>query len=217
MSEFALENTGLFAGIAEDLLAGKFICRYTNEAAYRHLSDETNFEGMDGFLRRLNRRLRSSEDGLVFYAAYTDVDSQERRSSIKNQFRVTITQIEPLVRWLGITMSAQRTNIPLEPGSQISEGEMLMAIEAAPALADELHLLASGPFFKTKQDTAKQQLGKLLDMLCEQGYLKKNNQKGSQYTATGKWSYLYEVMAFIAEHEHIDISHNPETQQELIQ
>lgn len=216
MNDIPREATGLFANLAEDLLAGKFICPFTQEAGHRYLSDAVYFEGMDGFLRRLGRRLRRTEDAQVFYAAFTDIESPERRQAIKQQFKTTIAQIEPLVRWLSITMAAQRVSTPLEPGGQILEGNLLSAIEAAPALADELHLLASGAFFKTKQDAAKQQLARLLEQLCELGYLHRNSPKGSQYTATGKWSYLYEVMAFIAEHEHLDVSLSGEAQQELI-
>jgi hypothetical protein len=203
--------------ISLSLLQGRFICKHTAPAAFLFLSDETNFMAVHQYLSRMGIGLRRSADGEVVYAAYLDADSQERRTAISQQFRETINYIEPLVGWLGLVMACQHSTTTISPGDVIKEGALLSSIECAPALVDELSRLSSMSYFKVRTPSTKAQLSKMLEVLCEHGYLAAEQAKGSVYVATGKWSYFYEVMAFIAEHEHIDVAPEATPQQELLQ
>ena len=55
----------------------------------------------------------------------------------------------------------------------------------------------------------------VLAKLVDQGYLLRNTATGSLFTATGKWSYLYDVLEFIHTHETIS-AENDESREEQV-
>jgi hypothetical protein len=112
-------------------------------------------------------------------------------------------------------MSAMQMDQPIITGAVIRQGELLSAIEMTPALADDLAIIVrSGPFKTTKQ-APKEQLNHLLNVLVNEGWLASTAPHSSVYQATGRWSYLFEVMEFIATHEAITIGQDKEEQQAL--
>lgn len=206
-----------FGGICLSLLKGGFICRHSADAAFHYLSDEANFLDMHRYLSRMGMGLRRTDDGEAIYAAYLDADSSDRRTAISKQFRQTINSLSPLVKWLQLVMACLGSSSTIAQGDVVKEGALLSSIEGAPALTAELNRISAMPPFSVKVTAPKLQLSKVMQMLVEMGYLKRAQEKGSVYVATGKWSYFYEVLDFIAEHEHIDVLPEEQSQQELLQ
>lgn len=199
------------------LLRGEFVCRHASDSVFHFLSDEANFDAVNVYLGRLGIGLRRTADGETIYAAYLDADSPDRRNAIRQQFRETINHLAPLAEWLELVMAGQRSSATLHPGDIVRESILLAAIEGAPALSASLTKLSAGALFKVKNPAPKVQISKVLEILCNLGYLKAQQANGSTYVATGRWSYFYEVMDFIAEHERIDVApQQPDLQQDML-
>lgn len=203
-----MNDSGLFADIIEKLLAGVFLCEYAHEAETVYLLNPTHRQDVENYLLRINRRLCKTQDSLAFYCAYTTTESPAYRSQIRAQFNEVINDLEPLVRWLNLCQSTDRNARPLTPGDQVKESVLLAAIENTSAVTDELAKLSHSTLLKNNQSTPKGQLSAILRKLCDNGYLIANSPNGSQFTATGKWSRLYDLMAFISSHEQLEQSEN---------
>lgn len=187
--------------ILEKLLCGGFICEYTNEAAYEYLKRDTYREDIDQLLNRMSRKLVTTSDKCAFYSVYTAVTSPERRQDIKGQFKETINSLEPFLRWVKLVMSALQKDITIQPGDIIRQGELLSAIEITEALKDDLARITAGGVFDTRKTGVKDRLNSVFNELVKREYLVKQSSAGTLYIATGKWSYLYEVLEFIHTHE----------------
>lgn len=202
----SVEQSEEFGRIVESLLAQEFICQYKDEIAYDYLSSETYRDNVDRFLRKIGRCLRQTEDKSTYYCAYLDIDSSTVRKHLSKEFKTTINELEPLCRWLSLIMSATQRDAPISPGDALRQGEILSGIEHAAALEEDLALIVrSGPF-ASKKDKVSDQLDHVLNALNEQGYLHRSSPSSSIYIATGKWSYLFEVLEFIHTHEEIATS-----------
>jgi len=214
--EMSIEQSQEFGRIIESLLAQEFICQYTDEIAYEYLSSETYRDNVDRFLRKIGRCLRQTEDRNTYYCAYLNIDSSTVRKHLSQQFKMTINELEPLCRWLSLIMSATQRDAPISPGDALRQGEILSGLENAPALVDDLALIVrSGPF-ASKKDKVSDQLNHVLNALDDQGYLQRSSPSSSIYIATGKWSYLFEVLEFIHTHEEIGrVSQNEEQNGEV--
>jgi len=205
------QESNLFASTVEKLLQGQCLCQYSTEAEYYYLVDSIKYKEVEHYLQRINRKLCSTQDNVAFFAAY--MHAENHSSMIRSQFSEVINDLEPLVRWLNLCQSAGKNERPLLAGDQVKESVLLAAIEDAPLLGDELAKLSNSTLFKNIQSQARGQLSALLRKLCDNGYLIQNAKSSTQFTATGKWSRLYDLMSFIASHEHLD-EESPE-QQEL--
>ena len=169
------------------------------------MRSESQRQSVNDYLRRIRRTLRQTDDGVAWYAASQETEQPETRKRLQKQFAEVIQQLEPLTRWLALLMSAQSTDAPVSPGELVKEGALLSRIEDSAPLADELAQLVKLPLFSSTHSSAKGQLGAVLASLCSTGYLLRNSETGSVYIATGKWSYLFEVMEFIASHEALEV------------
>ncbi|MCP5409579.1 MAG: ATP-binding protein [Chromatiaceae bacterium] len=104
----------------------------------------------------------------------------------------------------------------LQAGEELRTSALIDAIEQAPALADELKHLSATRLFKNNQSTPKGQLEAILNRLVDRGYLVTRDRTKSRYIATGQWSRLYDLLAFIQAHEQIDIEPEPYDQQVVL-
>jgi len=212
------QREDLFSEIIESLLAGHFICAITDELAFEYLAKEVYREDLDTYLKKIGRRLQTSSSGDVCYCAYNTIHSSSRRTAVKEQFAQTINALEPLVRWLKLAMSALQKDATLQPGDILRQGELLSAIELTQTLTDDLAKITRTGLFATTREAPRDQLNHLLNKLVESGYFKQNEPKASTYIATGKWSYLYDVLEFIHTHEDLGMDDDKpdEEQQELM-
>lgn len=206
----------IFSSLIEKLLAGDVICEITAEPLYRYLEDSVHQQEVDSYLRRIGRVLRSTQDRYGYYSAYRDLSSSSVKLQIKRQFSEAMNDLEPLVRWLRLAVSAEKAGAPLQPGDTLRGSELLEAIENAPALVDELDRLSRTKLFGNASTGPKKQLDSILKRLCDNGYLVTRGTSGSVFIATGKWSRLYEILQFIAVHEHLDSEEDAPEQSELL-
>jgi hypothetical protein len=211
------DSEDLFSSVIEALLSGAFICRYTDEVSYEYLSAEVYRQEVNAYLSKIGRCVAHTSSEDVFYCAFQSIEGGSRKAAIKEQFSETINTLEALVRWLKLTMSALQKESPLQPGDYLSQGDVLTAIEQTQTLSDDLmKITRSGPFF-TKHDVPRDQLNYLMNKLAESGYLRATDPKASTYIATGRWSYVYDVLEFIHTHENLgsDEDAADDDQQEL--
>ena len=204
-----------FSSLMEKLLAGDVICEATAEPFYKYLKDPIHEKNVDEYLRRIGRVLRSTPDCSGYYAAYRDLSSPSVKQQIKKQFSEAMNDLEPLVRWLRLAVSAEKAGAPLQPGDTLRGSELLEAIENAPALGNELDRLSKTRLFSNSSTGPKKQLDSILKRLCDNGYLVTKGTSGSVFIATGKWARLYELLQFIATHEQLDSNEDVPEQQEL--
>jgi hypothetical protein len=198
----SIPNT-LFNQVVESLLVQKFICQITDPAGFEYLSMPAHYEDVNLYLVRLGRCIRSTADGAAFYCAYSNVDGENRVKDHKQQFRDTINSLEPLCRWLQFVMTCEQKDSTIAPGDLIRQGELLSQIEVSSPLQEKLEHITRSGLFRTTKEAPKDQLNVVLSELEKMGYLVRQSPNGSLYTATGKWSYLYEVLSFIASHEDV--------------
>lgn len=211
-----MSDSGLFAEIIEKLITGSVLCEVAHEAEYQYLLVPAKFQDVDSYLERMNRRLRQTQDNLAFYCAYKHLDKGDYRHRVRAEFGMVVNDLDPLVRWLNLCLALDKNARPLTLGTQVKESQLLAAIEHSNAITDELAKLSHSSLLRNTQTSAKGQLSAILRKLCEHGYLIANSSRGSQYTATGKWSRLYELMAFISSHEQLESTNSSEQQEMLV-
>mgnify|MGYP003664079207 FL=1 len=205
-----------FSQVIEKLLTGEIICEVTEEQLYKYLNDPSNQKDVDSYLRRIGRVLRSSQDSSGYYAAYRDISNPSVKLQIKKKFSEAINDLEPLIRWLRLASSAEKSGAPIKPGDTLRGSELLQAIESAPSLVDELDRLSRTKLFSNTSAGSKKQLDSILKRLCDNGYLVARGASGSVFIATGKWARLYETLQFIASHEQLDSEEGAPEQAEIL-
>lgn len=204
----------LFTATIEKLLAGHFICPYSDEFAFEQLNRDSYRSQINSYLEKIGRTLAATGNRGAYYAVYTSVQSNERRRSVRSQFRDIMNDMEPLNRWLKLIMSALSRDSSIQPGDILRQSELLGALENSQPLIDDLSLITRTGTFQTRKSSAAEQVSVILEKLTEKGYLNRPP-NGLLYTATGKWDYFYEVAEFIATHEKFDQDVPDEEQVEL--
>lgn len=215
MSNTATQDT--FAILLTKLLSGEFICEYSAEPLYNYLQDPNMLHNVDDYLRKIGRALSQTQDSTTYFAIFRNINDPSVKAQIRKHYSELINDLEPLVRWLRLALSAEKTGNPIQPGDTLRESDLIRAIENAPALVDELERLSRTRLFNNSATGAKKQLDAILRRLSERGYLISTGASGAVFIATGKWGRLYEELAFIASHEQLDELEDEfdETQKEM--
>ncbi len=199
-----LSNSGQ---VIEHLLRGDFICRTSNEEAWRHLKSPANRALVEDYLSKLNRTVcvvGTDSDSDVFFCGYIQLgDAEKRQLSI--QFKDIYNALSPLIEWLVLVQEASSQDAPLIEGSPVRLNELQSMIEDTPAFKEQLTRISHYHFFGSTSVDIDKQLKQVFKRLCEQGYLLKPNHEKQIYIATGKLDYLYEVIHFINEAEDLKL------------
>ncbi len=206
----------LFTATIESLLGGKVICEISNDELFAYISNEIHRDDISHYLHRIGRILKTTSDGIGFYAAYNTLDDAETTLKVKHQFNEYINDLEPLVRWLRLTLSSDSSGTPLRAGDTIRYSDLLQAIDNAPTLEAELATISKSGSLMNNSTGARKQLESVLNKLCDKDYLVKTGTTGSVFTATARWSLLYEVLQFISTHEQIELEDESQLQQEML-
>lgn len=193
--------------VIERLLSGAFICRTTDEEAWRFLKNAANREQVDDYLGTLNRSVAAvggSSESDVFFCGYRQLGEDERRF-IGQQFRDVCNALTPLVEWLVLVQEAGAQDAPLTEGAALRLNELQTIIEDTPALREQLARISHYRLFGSSSSSVDGQVKQVFKRLCELGYLTRPNPDKQIYLGTGKLDYLYEVMRFIDESERLEL------------
>lgn len=198
--------------VIERLLQGAFICRTSDEEAWRFLKTPANREQVDDYLATLNRTVATVGGGSeadVFYCAYRQLGDDERRV-VGQQFRDVSNALTPLVEWLLLVQQAGAQDAPLTEGSAIRLTELQSIVEDTPAFREQLARISHYRLFGSTSSSVDAQIKQVFKRLCELGYLLRPNPEKQIYLGTGKLDYLYEVIRFIDEAEGLALEERAE-------
>ncbi|WP_298772531.1 hypothetical protein [uncultured Shewanella sp.] len=205
------------SAVIESLLRGEFICRTTNEEAWRALQNAATRERIEAYLNQINRTLSTAAEGDVFFCGYLQLGEKEQKV-ISGQFKTICTSLTPLVEWLVLVQESSGQDAPLTQGATIRLTELQERIEDTPAFREQLARISHYRLFGSTSSQTDVQLKLVFKRLVELGYLIKPNSEKQIYMATGKLDYLYEVIRFIDETESLSLEAQAETatQQDLL-
>jgi hypothetical protein len=200
--------------LLEQLLAGAFICRVSDEDAFRHVSDEQTQHDINHYLRPLNRRLVSNDDNSVYFLAYHELN-KTAREHLSSQFSQTVQSLLPLLEWLQLVQETLGRDSAITAGDTIKLQEFVLRTEDNQSLRQRLNQLAADRFFNSQSDALDNQVKLIFRRLKEHGYLLQPHHDRQYYIVTGKIDYLMDVIRFIRDEEHLPVDDTP-TQQALL-
>jgi len=207
MTETAIVGTG---AIIERLLKGEFICRTTDEEAWRSLKNPATKDRVETYLNQINRTIGSAGEGEVFFCGYLQLGDEERKV-VSTQFRDICNALIPLVEWLVLVQESSGQDAPLSEGAAVRLTELQTRIEDTPAFREQLAKISHYRLFGSTSSNVDNQIKLVFKRLVELGYLTRPNTEKQIFIATGKLDYLYEVIRFIDETEGLSLEAQAET------
>lgn len=194
--------------LLEKLLAGQFVCAITDEEQFTKLQRGEVRDGVDEYLKPLNRRVASNDDDSVYFLAYRDIDDPAREH-LKQQLGAVISSLLPLLEWLTYVQEAMGSDGILTAGDTLKLQELMVKTEDNPSLRQRLQNLASDKFFGSSADSVDAQAKLVARRLVEHGYLMQPHTNRLYFTVTGKIDYLLELVRFIKDEENIPLDDSP--------
>ncbi|MGO2009506.1 condensin complex protein MksE [Vreelandella alkaliphila] len=190
--------------LLERLLAGEFVCAISDDNAFRHLTNEETRDAIDDYLRPLNRRLASNDEGSVYFLAWRQLN-EAAREQLSRQLNDTVNSLLPLLEWLQLVQEALGRDTLAAPGDVLKPAEFSAKCEDNQSLRERLERLATDSFFGSQSDQLDAQVKQLFKRLKEHGYLLQPHAERQVFVVTGKIDYLIEVVRFIRDEENLPI------------
>lgn len=187
----------MFKQLIPDLLAGKFICAYTDHEAFHYLSDADKYEEVDDYLAKIGLKLSTTRHGGAFFCAHIDINSEEKKAA-KVTFKDIKHNLRPLVGFLDLLMRTMQRDDLLVAGALIEVTPMMNIIAGNPSFCNELRSLATQASITDSTDHRR--LIKLLEKFKNNGYLNLVNSDREIYCVTGKIEYIQQVIEFLMEY-----------------
>lgn len=204
-----------FGPLLERLLAGEFICAVSDEGAFRRLQDEEVRERLDAYLRPLNRRLATNEEGTVYFLAWHTLD-EAAREQLSRQLGETVASLLPLLEWLQLVQEALGRDGPPAPGDVLKPADFSSRCEDHQGLRERLERLATDPYFGSQSDQLDAQLKQVFKRLKEHGYLLQPHADRQYYLVTAKIDYLLDLTRFIRDEENLPVEDQAPSAQERL-
>ena len=201
--------------LLERLLAGEFICAVSDEGAFRRLQDDETRERIDAYLRPLNRRLASNDEGSVYFLAWRVLD-EAAREQLSRQLGETVASLLPLLEWLQLVQETLGRDGPAAPGEVLEPADFSSRCEDNQGLRERLERLASDPFFGSQSDQLDAQLKQVFKRLKEHGYLLQPHADRQYYLVTAKIDYLIDLARFIRDEENLPVDDQAPSGQESL-
>ncbi|MDX5978633.1 condensin complex protein MksE [Vreelandella alkaliphila] len=190
--------------LLERLLAGEFVCAVSDDNAFRHLTNDETRDAIDDYLRPLNRRLASNDEGSVYFLAWRQLN-EAAREQLSRQLSDTVNSLLPLLEWLQLVQEALGRDTLAAPGDVLKPAEFSAKCEDNQSLRERLERLATDSFFGSQSDQLDAQVKQLFKRLKEHGYLLQPHTERQVFVVTGKIDYLIEVVRFIRDEENLPI------------
>ncbi|PXX97708.1 condensin complex protein MksE [Halomonas sp. LBP4] len=190
--------------LLERLLAGQFICAVSDEAAFRRLQDDEIREQLDAYLRPLNRRLATNDEGSVYFLAWRQLND-DAREQLSRQLGDTVNSLLPLLEWLQLVQEALGRDGLAAPGDVLKPADFSSRCEDNQGLRERLERLATDPFFGSQSDQLDAQIKQVFKRLKEHGYLLQPHADRQYFVVTAKIDYLIDLTRFIRDEEHLPV------------
>ncbi|MCC5854173.1 MAG: hypothetical protein JJU10_00635 [Idiomarina sp.] len=201
--------------LVERLLSGQFVCAVTAPEDFARLQDETILQALNDYLRPLNRRIATSQDGSVFFLAWCEL-TPELRDQLRAQFQVTLNSLLPLLDWMQLVQEVLGKDSTVAPGDTLKLHEFVQKTEDHQGLRQRFSQLASDRFFNSQAEALDAQVKTVFRRLKEHGYLEQPHAERQFYVVTGKVDYLLELIRFIRDEENLPVD-DTTAQEELWQ
>ncbi len=202
--------------LLERLLAGDFICAVSDDTAFRRLQGEATRERLDAYLRPLNRRLATNEEGSVYFLAWRQLD-EAARDQLSRQLAETVGSLLPMLEWLQLVQEALGRDGPVSPGDVLKPADFSSRCEDNQGLRERLERLATDPFFGSQSEQLDAQIKQVFKRLREHGYLRQPHADRQYFVATAKIDYLIDLVRFIRDEEQLPVDDQaPEAQERLL-
>lgn len=182
----------------KQLAAGEFVCNVRFPDEFDVLSSPEGRQKATEWLSAIGCRLAQlGEDGAFFMAYdYLDVEAKGR---VREELRGLRDRLQPVVSFLETLRQAQSRGAQLQPGDEIVHSEVMEAVRLS-ALVERRLAEMKDVHGSRANESASDRLGRILDILGQEGYLVLTNENFKTYRVTGKITYLYQLLAFMAEH-----------------
>jgi hypothetical protein len=188
----------------ELLLAGEYLCpvRYPDEFNALDSSDDLCGRVSD-WLGHMDRRLaRVGEDGAFFMAPakFTDKVTSRIRAELRD-FRDTYG---PAVRMLDFIRQTNPENVMCSLGERIQLVDLESAVNGSTTLGSQLRNLLDVIHGGNARISDRENLHRLMEHLCKDGYVILLDRSTDTYQITGKVEQLYAALSFLDDHKVIE-------------
>ena len=201
--------------LLERLLSGAFVCKVSDEEAFRHLQDEATRDAINEYLQPLNRRLASNPDASVWFLAWRELTT-DAREQLSNQLSQIWNSLMPLLEWMQLVQEALGRDTVLTAGEILKPAEFVLRSEDNHSLRERLNRLAADRFFNSQSDDLGNQVKQIFRRLKEQGYLVQPHADRQYFYVTGKIDYLLDLVRFIRDEENLPIEDEAPQQEALL-
>jgi hypothetical protein len=191
--------------LLEKLLAGQFICQFTNDTAFNHLLTKQGRVQVNNAMSSLERELVQLPNDGAFYLSLISPDKKADQISIRKHFEALRDKIEPVISFLVFVSRAKPEFGILSPGQVVRFSDLLNVITHTDQHIKQLNKLVTMFPFKTSKQGTEEKLKAVINGMISEGLLVEKNEDGLIYQVTGKLDYIHNVLSFIAENENIDL------------
>lgn len=179
------------------LAAGQFVCPVRFPDEFETLSSSEGSNKAEEWLGTIGYRLAQLGEEGAFFMAYSILDG-EGKGKVREELKSLRDRLTPAVMFLETLRQAQSRAAQLQPGDEVVHSEVLERVRSNALLDRRIAEMREVHGARANESTADR-LTKILDLLEQDGYLTLTNPSFKVYRITGKISYLYQVLAFMAE------------------
>jgi hypothetical protein len=180
------------------LAEGEFVCNIRFPDEYEVLSSPEGREKAEAWLGALGYRLCQLEEDGAYFMAYGHLD-QEAKTKVRDEIRNLRDRLQPAVRYLETVRQLESRGAQLQPGSEVALSSLMETVRGSAPLERRLEQMKD-VFGSRTGEAAVDRLERILSLLEADGYLHLANPSHKVYVVTGKVTYLYQLLAFMAEH-----------------
>lgn len=196
------------SGLAQKLLAGKVVCKYSLPTEYEYLSTPSVYEAFNLNFVFLGVKLSETPNKSGFYLTYIS----NNKGAARDFFKGIMTNMRTTLSWLEIVMEATDRDSLINSGQDISFANILASVTENIELQGRLNRLPS-----SKGETiVKKQLEGLVKYLKKEGVLMDLHTELEIYRFTGMIDLINEYILFIQESESIPVEESTEKQERLL-
>ena len=194
--------------LAQKLLAGKVVCKYSMPSEYEHLSTPSVYEEFNRNFIFLGVKLTETSNKSGFYLTYIS----NNKGAARDFFKGIMTHMRTTLSWLEIMMEATDRDSLINSGQDISFSNILASVTGNMELQERLNRLPSSK----GEIIIKKQLEGLIKYLKKEGVLMDLHTELEIYRFTGMVDLINEYILFIQEAESVPLEELSEKQDRLL-